>query len=231
MQVTAEFVTSAAGAGDFPRDGLPEVAVVGRSNVGKSSLLNALMRRTLARTSAAPGKTRLANYYRVQRGSARPLYLVDLPGYGYARGGDASAREFNRLAEAYFSRGLAAGGPEPGTADPEYGRREPARGASPGARRAGPGPRIAIGVVLLVDSRHPGLESDMQAWAWLRSQPFPCGVVGTKVDKLTRAERARHSRQFTTMFDMPVPLVSAQTGEGLDELWKTIANLPRPTAA
>src|SRR5690606_13119160 len=68
-------------------------------------------RRPLARTSAAPGKTRLANFYRVQRGSAPPLYLVDLPGYGYARGGDASAHEFNRLADAYFARGLAGSGP------------------------------------------------------------------------------------------------------------------------
>jgi GTP-binding protein len=195
LQIFAEFVTSAAGAGDFPRDGLPEVALVGRSNVGKSSLLNALMRRTLARTSAAPGKTRLANFFRVQRGSAPSIYLVDLPGYGYARGGDASAAEFTRMTEAYFGRS--------------------------GER----------GVLLLVDSRHPGLESDMQAWKWLHSQPFPHGVIGTKVDKLTRAERARHSRQFSTLFDMPVMLVSALTGEGLDELWKMIASLPRPTAA
>ena len=104
MQIVAEFVTSAAGAGDFPRDRLPEIALVGRSNVGKSSLINALVRQPVARTSAAPGKTRLANFYRVQRGSSPPLYLVDLPGYGYARGGDASAQEFNRLAEAYLSR-------------------------------------------------------------------------------------------------------------------------------
>jgi GTP-binding protein len=226
LQVAAEFVTSAAGADDFPRDGLPEVALVGRSNVGKSSLLNALMRRPLARTSAAPGKTRLANFYRVQRGSAAPLYLVDLPGYGYARGGDASAHEFNRLVDAYFGRGLDAGDPYRGraarTADPI---------PAPGSRLPSRGSRVPIGVLLLVDSRHPGLESDMQAREWLRSQPFPYGVIGTKVDKLTRAERARHARQFTTMFDMPVPLVSAHTGEGLDELWKTIANLPRPTAA
>ena len=56
------------------------------------------MRQPLARTSAAPGKTRLANFYRVKRGAAAALFLVDLPGYGYARGGDDSAREFNRLA-------------------------------------------------------------------------------------------------------------------------------------
>jgi GTP-binding protein len=195
VQISAEFVTSASGADDFPKERLPEVAIVGRSNVGKSSLLNALMRRSLARTSAAPGKTRLANFYRVKRGAAPALFLVDLPGYGYARGGDASAQEFNRLAESYFAR---------------TGQR---------------------GVILLVDSRHPGLESDMDAWEWLQTRPWPRAVIGTKVDKLTRAERARHGREFETLFDIPVPLVSAHTGEGLDELWKMIANLPKATAA
>jgi GTP-binding protein len=204
LLISAEFVTSAAGAGDFPRDRLPEVALVGRSNVGKSSLLNALVGRQVARTSAAPGKTRLANFYRVRRGHAPPLFLVDLPGYGYARGGDASAREFNRLAEEYFSRGMGIGDPHD---------------------------TIPIGILLLVDSRHPGLESDMDAWEWMKTLGIPRGVVGTKVDKLTRAERTRHARQFETLFDCPVPLVSASTGEGLDELWKTIASLPRRTAA
>ena len=234
MQIAAEFVTSAAGADDFPRDRLPEVALVGRSNVGKSSLLNALTRRPLARTSAAPGKTRLANFYRVQRGSAPALYLVDLPGYGYARGGDVSAVEFNRLANAYFARGLGARDSGSGIRGSGLGAQNSRLGvpdSNPESRIPSPGGRIPIGVLLLVDSRHPGLESDMQAWEWLRSQPFSHGVVGTKVDKLTRAERARHARQFTTLFDMPVTLVSAQTGEGLDELWKMIANLPRPTAA
>jgi len=187
VQVAAEFVTSAAGGADFPRERLFEVALVGRSNVGKSSLINALARRPLARTSAAPGKTRLANYYRVQRGSQTPFFLVDLPGYGYARGGEASAQEFERLTTAYFDR--------------------------PGTRQ----------VLLLVDARHPGLESDVEAWAWLSSQPCQRRVIGTKVDKLSRAERARHARELETLFG-PVPLVSARTGEGLDELWKVIAN-------
>lgn len=197
MQISAEFVTSAAGAGDFPRDRLMEAALVGRSNVGKSSLINALVRRSLARTSAAAGKTRLANFYRVQRGTAPALYLVDLPGYGYARGGDASAREFNVLTEAYFSR-----------ADEKD-----------------------IAVVLLVDSRHPGLESDLDAWNWMRKQPVARGIVATKVDKLTRAERVRHTRQLESSFDAPILLVSAQSGEGLEELWKLIARLPKETAA
>src|SRR5207237_1589448 len=90
MNVDAVFVRSAASASDLPRDGLAEVALVGRSNVGKSSLINALVRQRVARTSAAPGKTRLANIYRVARGGRESLYLVDLPGYGYARG-DTSA--------------------------------------------------------------------------------------------------------------------------------------------
>jgi GTP-binding protein len=191
LQISAEFVTSAAGAGDFPRDRLPEVALVGRSNVGKSSLINALVKRKVARTSAAPGKTRLANFYRVQRGSARALYLVDLPGYGYARGGDASAAEFNRLTEAYFSR------------------------------------EQEVTVLLLVDARHPGLASDLDAWDWLTSQRCARGVVATKVDKLTRAERTRHGRELESLFDVPVALVSAQTGEGLEELWKVIATTNR----
>jgi GTP-binding protein len=198
LQISAEFVTSAAGAGDFPRERLAELAMVGRSNVGKSSLINALARRKVARTSAAPGKTRLANFYRVQRGSGPTMYLVDLPGYGYARGGDASAAEFSRLTDAYFAR---------------------------------TGSGVGIGVLLLVDSRHPGLQSDLDAWRWLQQQPCPCGVIGTKVDKLTRAERARHARELESSFDVPVPLVSADTGEGLEELWKLIVTLPKPTAA
>jgi ribosome biogenesis GTP-binding protein YsxC/EngB len=82
---------------------------VGRSNVGKSSLINAVVRARVARTSAAPGKTRLANIYRVTRGGAAPFHLVDLPGYGYARGGRESAGEFEALTRAYFARETTAG--------------------------------------------------------------------------------------------------------------------------
>jgi GTP-binding protein len=216
LQISAEFVTSAAGAGDFPRDRLPELVMVGRSNVGKSSLINALARQKVARTSAAPGKTRLANFYRVQRGSGPAMYLVDLPGYGYARGGDASAAEFGRLTEAYFARAIA---------------KPSAQGAGPAILAARPESTVRIGVLLLVDSRHPGLQADLDTWRWLQQQPCPCGVIGTKVDKLTRAERARHARELESSFDVHVPLVSADTGEGLEELWKLIVTLPKPTAA
>ena len=79
--------------------------MVGRSNVGKSSLINALLRQTLARTSAAPGKTRLANFYEVAHDGRAWCLLVDLPGYGYARGGAAARQEFDQLAADYFAAG------------------------------------------------------------------------------------------------------------------------------
>ena len=200
---------------------------MGRSNVGKSTLINALVRQQVARTSAAPGKTRLANFYRVQRGSGPAFYLVDLPGYGYARGGDASVEEFNRLTDAYFARTDRRVGHHRrmGGLAPD---REGVGGGYP-AKKAVPWQK-AIGVLLLVDARHPGLESDLEAWEWLRSQPCSRGIVGTKVDKLTRAERTRHGRELESLFDVPVSLVSAQTGEGLEELWKLIATLPNQTA-
>lgn len=222
MKISAEFVTSAAGAGDFPRDRLVELALVGRSNVGKSSLINALARRKVARTSAAPGKTRLANFYRVQRGAGPAIYLVDLPGYGYARGGDASAVEFRRLTEAYFARSV------PGLGARSSGLVDEGSGVE--SRIPNPDSLVRIGVLLLVDSRHPGLQSDLDAWQWLKQQRCPCGVIGTKVDKLTRAARARHARELESCFDIPVPLVSAVTGEGLEELWKLIVTLPRTAA-
>lgn len=108
MRLTSEFVTSAADKAGFPKERLSEVAMVGRSNVGKSSLINALLRQPLARTSAAPGKTRLANFFRVLAPGTPPFFLVDLPGYGYARGGQAARDTFDRLAADYFGAGRGA---------------------------------------------------------------------------------------------------------------------------
>jgi GTP-binding protein len=181
---------------------------VGRSNVGKSSLINSLVRQKIARTSAAPGKTRLANIYRVARGSGEPLYLVDLPGYGYARGGRESARAFDELTRAFFGRE----GRE--RLDKQEGKDPPAYPAPP----AGP----AHGALLLVDSRHPGLESDLEAWAWLRDTVDAAAIVATKIDKLARGQRIRAMRELESVFEHPVLPVSAVTGEGLDELWTLI---------
>ena len=81
------------------RDGRPEVAFVGRSNVGKSSLMNQLLgRKGLARTSSTPGRTRAVNYFLVNR----RFYFVDLPGYGYAKAGKEDRREWAALVESYL---------------------------------------------------------------------------------------------------------------------------------
>jgi GTP-binding protein len=96
---SAEFVKSARASGDFVRDGRPEIAFVGRSNVGKSSLLNRLLgRKGLARVSSTPGRTRLVNYFLVNR----RFWFVDLPGYGYAKAGKDERREWAALADSYF---------------------------------------------------------------------------------------------------------------------------------
>jgi len=141
------------------------------------------------RIPLAPGKTRLANFYRLARGAGTPFYLVDLPGYGYARGGDAAAREFAELTQAYFA--------------------EPANAAA----------------LLLVDGRHPGLDSDLEAWRWLTSVAEEAAVVATKIDKLARGQRIRAMRELESVFEHSVLPVSAVTGEGLDELWKLIDRL------
>jgi GTP-binding protein len=99
MFMQAEFIASAVTGRDFPTPGIPEVVLAGRSNVGKSSLINSLAgRRGLARTSSTPGKTRSINFYRFDDA----FVLVDLPGYGYAKAGKDVSRLWGRLIERYF---------------------------------------------------------------------------------------------------------------------------------
>jgi GTP-binding protein len=100
--LSARIVATAAGPEGFPAGGLPEVAFLGRSNVGKSSLLNRLVaRKQLARTSRTPGKTRLIHFYRVDR-PGRELILVDLPGYGYAKAAKSERGRWKELVEGYL---------------------------------------------------------------------------------------------------------------------------------
>jgi GTP-binding protein len=99
MKVPAKFVTSAAAPEQFPPPSLPELAVVGRSNVGKSSLINALIGQPLAKTSRTPGRTRLVNWFEVES----KFFLVDLPGYGYAEVSQAMRDSWRPLIESYLA--------------------------------------------------------------------------------------------------------------------------------
>ena len=96
----AEFILSAAKLADCPRDSLPQIAFAGRSNVGKSSVINRLLnRKNFARVGAAPGKTTQINYFKIDNA----FYLVDLPGYGYARVSKGERDRWGRLMEGYFA--------------------------------------------------------------------------------------------------------------------------------
>jgi GTP-binding protein len=192
-RMDARFVMSAAAPSQFLRTGIPEIAMVGRSNVGKSSLINALLKQKLARTSAAAGKTRLVNYYLIETPTPNPqsLYLVDLPGYGYARGGHDSVEAFEQLTQAYFD---------------------------PSTREA----RGVAGILQLVDSRHPDLPQDAAGYAWLLAVQAPLAIVATKIDKLNRSEQSSTMRVLKQHYDSPVLPVSAFKDDGLEEIWKMI---------
>lgn len=103
----ADFTIGATAPKSFVRDGKAQIAFAGRSNVGKSSVINCLLnRKNFARVGSAPGKTSQINYFLIDR----QLYLVDLPGYGYAKVSKAERERWGRLMEAYFASGLITQG-------------------------------------------------------------------------------------------------------------------------
>jgi GTP-binding protein len=106
MKVSSQFITSAAASHQFPSSDVPEVAFLGRSNVGKSSLLNSLVGTKTANVSNTPGRTQTINFFAVNFGSAKPnpdLMLADLPGYGYARVPKAIVGEWPKFIEPYLA--------------------------------------------------------------------------------------------------------------------------------
>jgi len=102
---TAKFIVSAAHPHDFPREGCPEFAILGRSNVGKSSLINSLLGQKLAHVSSTPGRTRTINFIGIYSRPGQPdpeLLLVDLPGYGYAKISRSISAEWPKFIEPYL---------------------------------------------------------------------------------------------------------------------------------
>ena len=201
MRVHTVTLLQVAGRVDqFPRGGRPEVAFAGRSNVGKSSLINRLLgRRSLARTSSTPGRTRTINFYAVND----RFLLVDLPGYGYAKVSRTVQEAWWILVEEYLSQ------------------RGPLRG-----------------VVHLMDARHEPTERDRDLGEFAAAVHVPCLHVLTKADKVPRGRRAAALRTARETFGAVSPEIlffSAETGEGVPDLWQGIdamlAAAPRAMAS
>ncbi len=187
----ATFFAEARDLGALPPEGPPEIAIAGRSNVGKSTLLNRLAaRRALARTSKTPGRTRGLVMFDLRLGRAplQELRLVDLPGYGYAKISKGERESWGPLIEGYTRR-----------------------------RRS-----LAL-FVMLVDARRGLEDEERQLYEWLGTEKVPAQVVLTKVDKLSATERGLLRSRGRTLFRGRAPiLTSADTGEGIADLWSAI---------
>jgi GTP-binding protein len=197
MKLAAQFLRSVSRAGGYPRWERAEVALAGRSNVGKSSLLNALVEsRGLARTSKTPGRTRALNFF----GVGGDLALVDLPGYGFARMGQAEATRVGLLLEDYLKHrcGLRA------------------LILLVDARRGPEQEELAL--LDLPAERQPRL-----------GKPLATIVVATKSDKVRPGQRKAALNRFTSCGIEPI-MCSATSGEGIETLRRRIVAIAGASA-
>lgn len=193
--VDAEFSAAAGPDGELPAPTLPEIAFAGRSNVGKSSLMNAIMgRRNLVRTSGTPGCTRTVNLFRCRCADGVDLFLTDLPGYGYAKRSKDERSSWGPLLERYL-------GQRPSLA---------ALVILVDARR---------GAENEEDDLFEFLESSKAQRARVKTM-----LVATKLDKVPASKRKPELAKIKRK-GVPVMGVSAETGEGTVELWAKIRHL------
>ena len=191
----SDYVTSAVRKAQYPEEILPEIAFIGRSNVGKSSLINSLCnRKSLAKTSQTPGKTQTINFFRavMKVGDDKffPIHLVDLPGYGYAKTSKVNRRIWAKFIEEYLltSKNLKF-------------------------------------VCQLVDMRHEPMDSDKNFFAWLVEKNLPVLVVATKADKLSKTEQKKNLAQMQKVFgveELSILPYSSKTNAGRDDLLNVI---------
>lgn len=185
----------------FPENELCEIAFAGKSNVGKSSLINGLMnRKNLARTSSEPGKTQTINYYYIEGSTAESdksqrsavnLYFVDLPGYGYAKVSKEVSAKWGKMIEKYLhtSKTLKA-------------------------------------VFLLIDIRHDPSANDKQMYDWVVAQGYEPIIIATKLDKINKSQRAKQVKAIRTALKASASLeilpFSATTREGIEAIYAKI---------
>src|SRR6266567_974203 len=198
MRLNPVFLLSATDVAHFPSEaktyGAPEVAFLGRSNVGKSSLINSLLGSREAKVSSTPGRTRSINFFSLHEGAGekmkvRPaLIFADLPGYGYAKISKSISAEWPKFIEPYLAE------------------RE----------------TLALSISL-IDTNVPPQESDHQLITWLRQMQRPFLVVGTKSDRLSNNQLAKNLAALKREHGIEDILpISAKTSAGIKALWQHI---------
>ena len=192
------YLASAVKREQYPSEKRPEIVFIGRSNVGKSSLINSLTRiRKLAHVSGQPGKTQTINFYDVGmiingEETRRDFYLVDLPGYGYAKAGKEQRLTWKKFIEEYLL-------------------------CSESIRF----------VAQLIDIRHNPMKSDVDMFRWLTVNGIPVLPVATKSDKIGRDAGRRQIEQIRQTLGVPeldILPYSSLKGEGRSELLDVIAD-------
>ena len=174
----SEFTISAVSPKQYPADGLKQIVLVGKSNVGKSSFINTMVnRKKLARTSSEPGKTRLINFYKVKGNyekngesttQEQDFYLVDLPGYGFSKMSKQQQIEVGNFIEEYLVKCT----------------------------------NISL-VVFLIDIRHNPTENDKMMYDYIIHQNLPCIIIANKADKIAVT---KVDRQVKNLQDILNPL-------------------------
>lgn len=191
-----QYVASAVKKDQYPEKELPEIVFIGRSNVGKSSLINSLTRvKGLARVSSQPGKTQTINFYelgvKIHAVSERkPLYLVDLPGYGYAKTGKERRKLWAKFIEEYLTTS----------------------------------PHLQF-VCQLIDIRHAPMASDIEMFHWLVARGIPVFIVATKADKLGKNAQGKQVAAIRRAFgvaELSVLPYSSLKNEGRSDLLDVI---------
>ena len=199
--LAADFVKSATRPREYPDPGPREIAFCGRSNVGKSSALNALAgRKALARVSRTPGRTRLINFFDLRvaektrsgsRGPEHEVRFADLPGYGFAAGPKSEKEQWKAMIEAYLT-----------------------------------GRESLAALVVLVDGELGAQPSDVEMVRWAETLGRKVIVVATKLDKLSRARRQQQIDRIAGQLAVSqVIAFSSKEPFGVEELWRALLHV------